>query len=92
MNLSVIAIEMLKLLKTSVRSFAVMKFITSGWSTRSIPMLAPRRLPPCLITSVPVSNTRMKETGPLATPPVERTTSPLGRSLLNAKPVPPPLW
>ncbi len=34
----------------------------------------------------------MKETGPLATPPVLATMSPAGRSRLNANPVPPPLW
>ncbi len=34
----------------------------------------------------------MNETGPLATPDVERTKSPDGRSRLNAKPVPPPDW
>ena len=34
----------------------------------------------------------MKETGPEATPMVERTTSFLGRSRLKSKPVPPPDW
>ena len=33
----------------------------------------------------------MKLTGPEATPPVEPTTSPSGRSREKAKPVPPPL-
>ena len=33
----------------------------------------------------------MKLTGPLATPPVDPTTSPSGRRRLNANPVPPPL-
>ena len=54
-------------------------------------MLAPRRVPPCFTTSVAVSKTRMKETGPLATPPVEPTRSFMGLRLLKAKPVPPPL-
>jgi len=35
---------------------------------------------------------RMKETGPEATPPVEPTTSFLGRSREKENPVPPPLW
>ena len=55
-------------------------------------MLAPRRRPPCLITSVAVSNTRMNEMGPEAMPWVERTMSPLGRTRENEKPVPPPDW
>ncbi len=54
-------------------------------------MLAPRRVPPCLIASVAASNTFMNETGPLASPAVLRTMSPTGRSRLNEKPVPPPL-
>ena len=55
-------------------------------------MFAPRRVPPCLITSVAMLKTRMNDTGPLAAPPVVRTASSLGRSLLKEKPVPPPLW
>ena len=56
-------------------------------------MLAPRRVPPCLIASVAESKTFMNETGPLATPMVERTRSFAGRRRENAKPVPPPdLW
>ena len=34
-------------------------------------MLAPRRVPPCLMVSVAMSKTLMKETGPLATPLVD---------------------
>ncbi len=56
-----------------------------------MPMFAPRRVPPCLITSVAILKTRMNETGPLAAPLVVRTASSLGRNLLNEKPVPPPL-
>ena len=55
-------------------------------------MLAPRRVPPCLTTSVDASNRVMKETGPEATPMVERTMSFLGRSREKLKPVPPPDW
>ena len=54
-------------------------------------MFAPLRVPPCLTTSVAVSKALIKETGPLAIPPVEPTTSPAGRSRLKLKPVPPPL-
>ena len=55
-------------------------------------MLAPRRVPPCLTTSVDASNRLMKETGPDATPMVVRTMSFLGRSREKPKPVPPPHW
>ena len=56
-------------------------------------MLAPRRVPPCLICSVAVLKMRRKETGPEATPPVEPTRLSLGRRREKEKPVPPPdLW
>ncbi len=91
MKASVRATEMLKLVRVLLSSLQVMKRSMSGWSTRSMPMLAPRLLPPCLIVSVAELNTAMKETGPDATPPVERTTSPAGRREEKSKPVPPPL-
>ena len=53
-------------------------------------MFAPRRVPPCFTTSVEASYSFMNETGPDATPIVERTTSFLGRNLENENPVPPP--
>ena len=55
-------------------------------------MLAPRRVPPCFTTSVEASYSFMNETGPEATPMVERTMSFLGRSREKLKPVPPPDW
>ena len=91
-NSSVAATERLKFSRNPGRSLASMNSMISGWSTLNIPMFAPRRRPPCLITSVAVSKMRMKETGPLATPPVARTTSSLGRSREKENPVPPPLW
>ena len=48
-------------------------------------MLAPRRVPPCFTTSVLASYSFMKETGPDATPMVERTGSPSGRSRREAE-------
>src|SRR3974390_626076 len=56
-----------------------------------MPVLAPRRVPPCLTASVAASKTRMNETGPLAAPCVVRTRSPLGRMREKENPVPPPL-
>ena len=55
-------------------------------------MLAPRRVPPCLMCSVDWLYTFMNDTGPDATPPVLRTTSSLGRNRENENPVPPPVW
>ena len=72
MNSSVTPTEMLKLFRMCSSSLALMNSIMSGWSTRRMPILAPRRVPPCLMVSVAVSKTRMKETGPLATPMVDR--------------------
>ena len=53
-------------------------------------MLAPRRVPPCFTTSVLESYSFMNDTGPDATPMVERTVSPSGRRREKEKPVPPP--
>ncbi len=89
MKASVAATEMLKLVMPP-SSLHSMNSSTSGWSTRRMPMLAPRRVPPCLTASVAALNTRRKETGPEARPPVECTTSSFGRRRENAKPVPPP--
>ena len=52
MNASVTATEMLKLVTCVVSSLQVMNSMMSGWSTRRMPMLAPRRVPPCFTTSV----------------------------------------
>ena len=52
--------------------------------------MAPRLTPPCLTASVAELKTFINETGPDATPPVERTISFFGLSLLKLKPVPPP--
>lgn len=70
--------------------FIVMKSRMSGWSTRRIPIFAPRLFPPCLITSVAASKTFMNDIGPDETPVVEETMSSDGRSLANENPVPPP--
>ncbi len=92
MNLFVMPTLMLKLVICDRSSLQVMKSITSGWSTRRMPMLAPRRVPPCFTASVDASYSFMKEMGPLATPVVERTIAPLPRRREKLNPVPPPLW
>jgi hypothetical protein len=93
MKASVTATEMLKLPTDVPSSFIWTNSSMSGWSTRRMPMLAPRRVPPCLTASVAASMTLRNETGPEATPWVLRTKLPLGRRRLKSKPVPPPsLW
>ena len=91
MNESVTATEMLKLVMAP-SSLHSTNSRMSGWSTRSTPMLAPRRVPPCFTASVALLKTLRKDTGPEARPPVERTKSFFGRRRENAKPVPPPDW
>ncbi len=92
MKSSVTATDRLKLVKSAGFSFAMMKDIISGWSILKTPILAPLRVPPCLMASVAALNTRMNETGPLAVPPDEPTMSFAGLNLLKEKPVPPPDW
>ena len=92
MKASVTATEMLKLVIWDVSFLQRTNRRMSGWSTRRMPMLAPRRVPPCFTTSVEASYRLMNETGPDATPMVERTVSPSGRRRENEKPVPPPDW
>ena len=58
-----------------------------------MPILAPRRVPPCFTASVALLKTFRNDTGPDARPPVDATRSSFGRRRENAKPVPPPdLW
>ena len=92
MNVSVAATEMLKLV-IPPSSLHSMNSRMSGWSTLRIPMLAPRRVPPCFTASVALLKTRRNEMGPEARPPVDATMSSLGLRRENANPVPPPdLW
>src|SRR5256714_1290436 len=90
MKASVTATEMLKLVTCVRSSLQAMNSRMSGWSTRRMPMLAPRRVPPRLTPSVEASYSFMNDTGPQATPILERTPSFLGRKRENEKPVPPP--
>lgn len=65
---SVMPTEILKFVISEVLFLQVMKSIISGWSTRRMPIFAPRRVPPCLTASVAALKTFIKDTGPLATP------------------------
>ncbi len=90
-NASVTETEILKFVNSPSVLLMRIKSRISGWSMRRIPILAPRLAPPCFMTSVAVLYIFIKETGPLATPPVEWTISDLGLKCVNEKPVPPPL-
>jgi len=89
-NSSVTETERLKLFIASGLFLIVINSSISGWSILRIPMFAPLRVPPCFITSVTILKTVIKDTGPLATPIVEATTSSLGLSFEKENPVPPP--
>ena len=60
MKASVAATEMLKLVMPP-SSLHSMNSRMSGWSTRRMPMFAPRRVPPCFTASVAALNTRRKD-------------------------------
>ncbi len=90
-NPSVTATEILKFVMSVFLLLHLINSSISGWSTRRMPMLAPLRTPPCFTASVAALKTFIKLTGPEATPPVELTVAPAGRSLEKLKPVPPPL-
>src|SRR3970040_1666019 len=90
MNASVTLTDRLKFVSAPASRFAAMNSRMSGCAPASTPMLAPRRLPPCLMFSVAQSKMRMKETGPDASPEVEATRSPRGRSRENEDPGAPP--
>ncbi len=51
----------------------------SGWSQRSVAIIAPRREPADMIVRHMESHTSMKESGPEASAETPRTTAPLGR-------------
>ena len=55
MNFAVTATEMLKFVTCVRSSLQATKSRMSGWSTRRMPMFAPRRVPPCFTASVEAS-------------------------------------
>ena len=55
MKRRVTATEMLKFVTCDRSSLQATNSSTSGWSTRRIPMFAPRRVPPCFTASVDAS-------------------------------------
>ncbi|MGC4114750.1 MAG: hypothetical protein QM765_09100 [Myxococcales bacterium] len=90
MNSSVKATERLKLVSCPGAPLARMKASTSGWSTRSTPMLAPWRIESGRSTSVARWKRSRKATGPGSCAPAASGVpwAPRGE---KSKPVPPPL-
>src|SRR6266700_3533641 len=75
---------------SSSRALVWMNSATSGWSTSRTTILAARRVaPPDLIVPAEASAPRMKETGPLAVPPLE-SNSLLDRMRERLTPAPEP--
>ena len=62
----------------------------SGWSHRSVAIIAPRRAPADMMVRHMASHTSMKLTGPEASAPMLFTSAPLGRSVEKSWPMPPP--
>ena len=51
----------------------------SGWSQRSVAIIAPRRAPADMMVRHMLSHTSMKDSGPEASAPTPCTGAPLGR-------------
>ena len=62
----------------------------SGWSQRSVAIIAPRRRLVSSSVRQVVSQMAMNDTGPEARPPVSAAGLPRGRSVEKSKPTPPP--
>ena len=77
---------------SSSRALVCTNSSMSGWSTSSTTIFAARRVaPPDLIVPALASAPRMNDTGPLAVPPDERSSSfdPRMREMLRPDPEPP---
>ena len=79
MKASVTRIERLKLRSRAGSCLASTKASTSGWSQRSVAIIAPRRAPADMIVRHIESHTSMKLRGPEASAPTPATEAPLGR-------------
>ena len=81
MKASVIRTERLNILSRPGSCLASMKASMSGWSQRSVAIMAPRRLPALMIVRHMASHTSMNESGPEASAPTPLTGAPLGLSV-----------
>ena len=90
MKASVTSTDRLKLRSRAASALASMKASMSGWSQRSVAIMAPRRAPADMMVRHMASHTSMKLTGPEASAPMLFTSAPLGRSVEKSWPMPPP--
>ena len=90
MKSSVTSTDRLKLRSRPGSDLASMKASISGWSQRSVAIMAPRRLPADMMVRHMASHTSMKLTGPDASAPMRVTRAPLGRRVEKSWPMPPP--
>ena len=81
MKASVTSTDRLKLRSRAGSALASMKASMSGWSHRSVAIMAPRRAPADMMVRHMASHTSMKLTGPEASAPMLFTSAPLGRSV-----------
>ena len=81
MKASVTSTERLNMRSRPGSRLASMKASMSGWSQRSVAIIAPRRWPALMMVRHIASHTSMKESGPEASAPTPFTGAPLGRSV-----------
>ena len=79
MKASVISTDRLKERSRPGSRFASMNASMSGWSQRSVAIMAPRRDPADMMVRHIASHTSMNDNGPEASAPTPRTGAPLGR-------------
>ncbi len=90
MSSSVTWTERLKFVSAPAARLASTNSSTSGWSQRSVAIMAPRRAPVDSSVAHIASQMRMNETGPEAMLPRVAAAVPRGRSVEKSTPMPPP--
>ena len=90
MKASVTSTETLNMRSRLGSRLASTKSSMSGWSQRSVAIMAPRRQPALMMVRHIESQTSMKESGPEASAPTPFTGAPRGRSVEKSCPMPPP--
>ena len=90
MKASLTSTDRLKLRSRWPDALAAMNASMSGWSQRSVAIMAPRRAPADMMVPHMASQTSMKLSGPEASAPMLRTGAPCGLSVEKSMPTPPP--
>ena len=90
MKASVTSTETLNMRSRLGSRLASTKASMSGWSQRSVAIMAPRREPALMMVRHIESHTSMNDSGPDASAPTPTTGAPCGRRLEKSWPMPPP--